>query len=130
MPNELVVVDPTPADPATAGGLIKSAASGMLASAVRTFTPILVAFLVKVFALGGIQLDNATAEQFVTGLISILIALVYYLGVRALERFKSTKFGWLLGFPAAPVYMASNPDPAVPNGSADQVQQALVEKAA
>lgn len=114
------VPDLTPGDPGTAGGLIKSASAGILVSVVRTVVPLLVGYVVAFFALVGVEVSTAQAEQLIQGVVSLGVATLYYVAARLLERFKSTRWGWLLGVPAAPVYME-----ATAGGSADQVQAAL-----
>jgi hypothetical protein len=107
------------------GTVAASAGQQMLASLVRTFVPIVVAFLVDAFARIGVDLPSATAEQTVNALISAGIALLYYGVARWLELHKSSKFGWLLGYAkAAPLYVV--PAGAVPAIVVDE-QPAIVQ---
>lgn len=89
-----------------AGDLVKTSASAILASVVRTLVPILVGVIVSVAAKLNVDLDAGTAETLVNGLISAAISLLYYVIARVLELFQSSKFGWLLGFAKAPAYKA------------------------
>lgn len=107
-----------------AGELILSSSRALLASLVRTFVPYLVGVIVKALAHINVVLDGVVVEQLVNGAIAAGFGLVYYGAVRALELFKSSKFGFLLGIAkAAPVYVAPakvaneiQPDAAVEPG--------------
>lgn len=73
----------------------------MKESVIRTLVPILLALLAKT----GLQewgvIDSATLEVLVAAAATGL----YYVAVRVLERARSSRWGWLLGYPAAPVYV-------------------------
>lgn len=78
-------------------------ATSLQPSFIRTLVPIILALAIK----GGVDqwgiFDSVTLEYLAAGLATYL----YYIGVRILERAKSSKWGWLLGYPAAPVYPAA-----------------------
>lgn len=71
---------------------------------LRTLVPIIVALLIALGVKAGIHLDNVVVEQVVTDALSAILSAAYYVGVRALEHFKSSKWGWLLGSPNPPTY--------------------------
>lgn len=88
------------------GAPVVSAAQAILASVIRTLTPLLVGVLVKGLGHINVALDSVTAETFVNALITAGISIAYYIIVRLLEVLKSSKFGWLLLYAkAAPVYL-------------------------
>jgi hypothetical protein len=89
----------------TAGDLVKSGASAILASIVRTVVPLLVGLLVAGFSKIGVPVDDDSVAAVVNGLVSAGVAAAYYVVARLLEVFASSKFGWLLGFAKAPVYV-------------------------
>lgn len=103
----------TPLD-GTAGGLIKTGGAALLASLVRTAVPWAVGFVVAALTKLGVPADEADVLNLVNGVVSGLIALGYYLLVRLLEVFASSKFGWLLGFAKAPVYAPNKAVAAAP----------------
>jgi hypothetical protein len=91
---------PNISGPALASG------QAILASVIRTVTPLLVGVLVKGLGHINVVLDSVTAEAFVNSLITAGISIAYYIIVRLLEVLKSSKFGWLLLYAkAAPVYL-------------------------
>lgn len=67
---------------------------------VRTAVPIILALLVQ----QGIDLTGWIDNTTLTIVVSAVVTWLYYLGVRILERFSTTKWGWLLGWPQAPTY--------------------------
>lgn len=69
---------------------------------VRTAVPVLYALLARI-GLTPILTDLGISEEFVNNALATLVALVIYMLVRVLER-HSDKWGWLLGYPAAPNY--------------------------
>jgi hypothetical protein len=66
---------------------------------VRTIVPYLVGLVITLGARHGIKLD---AQE--TAALSVAVGAVYYIVVRALERYVTPKFGWLLGLAQQPVY--------------------------
>lgn len=71
-----------------------------LVSLWRTAVPFVAGFLVVQAARLGIELDNATV---VAGL-TLVAGHVYHHVARRLENWLGSKWGWLLGWPQAPVY--------------------------
>lgn len=71
---------------------------------IRTVVPIIVTLLLTIAAKAGIHIDDTVAEAVVTNAVGAILGALYYAGVRALEHFKSSKWGWLLGSPNAPTY--------------------------
>lgn len=69
-------------------------------SMVRTIFPIAVALLVSKGITGIPGLDDTGLNIIVAAVLTWL----YYFVVRVLERFSSTKWGWLLGYASAPTY--------------------------
>lgn len=67
---------------------------------LRTIIPIVVALLAQqgISSLPGV--DSTTFSIVVAAVVTYL----YYFAVRVLERVSSTKWGWLIGYPAAPTY--------------------------
>lgn len=82
---------------------VYSGGSGFVASLWRTLVPYVVSWLIVGANWLRLDLDSATAEQLVIGVLSIVVAVAYQLIVRLLETLKSSKFGWLLGY--APKYV-------------------------
>ena len=70
----------------------------MLPSLIRTFVPILVGLLTSMAVFR--DSDVGALSEVVTALVTA----VYYLAARLLEHYASGSFGWLLGYPKAPVY--------------------------
>ena len=76
-------------------------------SQIRTFVPLGVGVLLSWLAAKGIhptisQADMAAGIAALTGFFTA----AYYTVVRLLERFVSSKFGWLLGYAQKPTYVA------------------------
>lgn len=75
--------------------------STLAPSFIRTYLPLVAGllgtFLLKKF---GVEVDTATAGAVVT----VVISAVYYTIARFLEVFASEKWGYVLGFRAAPTY--------------------------
>lgn len=67
---------------------------------VRTAVPIIIALLVSRGLDASGLIDAPTLNLIVAGVVTWL----YYFVVRVLERASTTKWGWLLGYPAAPQY--------------------------
>jgi len=80
-----------------AGGL-----SDFVASQIRTYVPLVVAAVVGWLAGLGVDLDPS-AQEAVGSLLGFAAGLVWYFGVRLLER-RWPQLGWLLGYPAQPKY--------------------------
>jgi hypothetical protein len=72
----------------------------LAASIIRTVVPLAAGVLTAWLAKIGLGLDNPTVTSLLTGLFSA----AYYIGVRLLEHFRSSKWGWLLGVANPPVY--------------------------
>ena len=87
-----------------AGELVKSGASAILASVVRTVVPLLIGLLVAAFTKVGVPVDDDSVAAVVNGVVSAGVSLLYYAVARLLEVFASSKWGWLLGYAKAPVY--------------------------
>lgn len=88
------------------GALAASVKQQVIASVIRTLVPVLVALVLQVTDWVGVTLDTETATNVVNVAISAAITLLAYLLVRLGELFKSSKFGWLLGYAkAAPLYL-------------------------
>lgn len=75
-------------------------AKGIAPSVIRTIVPAIVAWLIVAAAKLGVDIDDGLAEQLVTA----VVFAVYYAVVRWLEVVKSSRWGWLLGKPSAPLY--------------------------
>lgn len=73
----------------------------MKQSILRTVVPILYALLVKA-GLGKLGVD----DTLIQGLATLIVTGLIYAAVRVVERF-APKFGWLLGYPAAPTYTSA-----------------------
>lgn len=72
----------------------------LVTSAKRTVVPTIVGLAGGWLAKRGFNIDS----DFLTFVISGFILNAYYNGLRLLEHFKSSKWGWLLGAAKAPVY--------------------------
>lgn len=102
--------------PNTAGSLIKSGGAALLASIVRTFVPLLVGVIVAGFTKLGVPVDDDSVAAVVNGFVSLAVALGYYVVARGLEVFASSKFGWLLGYAKAPVYVPAHAAVSIEKG--------------
>lgn len=71
----------------------------MKESLIRTLIPIIVTLLAR-SGFKELGVDDATLATLAAG----VAAWLYYFGVRVLERASSSRWGWLLGYPSAPVY--------------------------
>lgn len=71
----------------------------MKESLIRTLVPIIGALLARA-GFKELGVDDATLATLAGG----AAAWLYYFGVRVLERASSFRWGWLLGYPSAPVY--------------------------
>lgn len=72
-------------------------------SLVRTFTPIIVGYVVGLFVTAGIELDP-DFESSLTLLVGAVLSGVYYVAARLLETYVEPRFGWLLGLAKQPEY--------------------------
>lgn len=77
----------------------------MKESVIRTIVPVLVALLVR----EGVDQWLAVTQEWLTIVLTAVVTGLYYVGARVLERFKSSKWGWLLGYPSAPLYPPTPP---------------------
>lgn len=91
-----------------AGTLVKTGGAAILASLVRTAVPLIVGLVVAGFTKLGVPVDDESVALVVNGLVSAGVAAGYYLVARVLEVVASSKFGWLLGYAKAPVYVADD----------------------
>ena len=73
------------------------------AAFVRTVTPVIVGYFIGLPVVKALGLT----EDNVTGLVTALLTVAYWIAVHVFETYISPKFGWLLGFARRPVY----PDP-------------------
>lgn len=71
----------------------------LIPSVVRTLVPIVIALVVRV-GFSETAIDNDWLERALT----VLVTMGYYVVARVLER-NWSKLGWLLGYPAQPVYV-------------------------
>lgn len=80
------------------------------AALTRTLVPVVVAAVVtsvgSTLRLFGI--DDTAVSLVVSGILSVLVTMAYYAAVRALEWFKSSQWGWLLGYAKMPLYVSSD----------------------
>ena len=74
-------------------------------SLVRTVVPLVVGFLITQALRLGWHLDEATATDAVTAVLSA----AYYALARLLETKLGPRWGWLLGYASAPLYGSSTP---------------------
>jgi hypothetical protein len=90
----------------------------LFTSAVRTLTPIIAGWVITVLAKLGLEemFSIDQWEGWVTAALMTLLTGVYYVIVRALETFKSSKWGWLLGKATAPTYPPPLVMPPRPEG--------------
>ncbi len=96
--------------PVHAGGLVSAAAQGLVASAIRTYIPIVFAWLFTGLGLIHFTVDDATQQTAVNAATVALIAFVWHLIGQLAERVGSSKLGWFFhGFAAAPSYATGNP---------------------
>ncbi len=91
-----------------AGDLVKTGGAAILASLVRTLVPLIVGLVVAGFTKLGVPVDDESVALVINGAVSAAVAFGYYAVARGLEVFASTKFGWLLGYAKAPVYVADD----------------------
>lgn len=75
-----------------------------LPSVLRTFTPLVVAYLLGFPVVRLLGLD----DQHVTALVTVVLSGGYWVVVRVLEVYVIPQFGWLLLWASPPVYV----DPA------------------
>lgn len=79
----------------------------ILPGVIRTAVPAVVGWALGFPVVQGLGLT----EEMVTPLVSAVVAIVYYIAVRLLERYVP-QFGWLLGYAAQPVYAPIGSDGA------------------
>lgn len=77
-----------------------SPSSNLTTGIIRTVTPVLVGALLTLLVHAGLHLNS----DVLTPVVDAGLTSAYYVGVRTLEHFKSSKWGWLLGKPSAPIY--------------------------
>jgi len=82
--------------------------SSILTAITRTLVPTVIGWIVAGFALVGITVPD-DVQGWLSGVIVFLVALIWYIGVRALEA-KWPKLGVLLGVPSKPVYKVGADD--------------------
>lgn len=80
----------------------------LLTSITRTIIPTIIGWIVGGLALVGVTIPESV-QGWISGLLVFLVALIWYVVVRALEH-KWPKLGWLLGVPKKPVYSSDAPD--------------------
>lgn len=80
----------------------------MVTSIVRTVVPIVVGWLLSLGVVKAAGVTEADLTLAVTGLLTVVGQVVYYVALRAVERYLPSA-GWLLGRPVQPVYYASAP---------------------
>ena len=88
--------------------------SALWISFVRTIVPLIVGIVLGWFTSRGIPVDQEF-EAALTAALSLAFAAVHYLVARLLETHVAPRFGWLLGTPKVPVYVAPTT-----NGDTDQ----------
>lgn len=76
-------------------------------SMIRTYVPILVAFIVNILGTNGIVIPE-DASAGLTAFLSALAAGLFYLIARLLETHANPKFGWLLGLAKQPEYVKAD----------------------
>jgi hypothetical protein len=97
-------------DETTVGG---GGVNDRIIAVIRTAVPAGVGALSSWLLVRGIELD-ATTQQALTVALTTLLGTAYYIGVRWLSK-RIPWTGWLLGYPAIPVYVptTSTADSAV-----------------
>ena len=65
--------------------------------------PIVYALILKTGVMPWLGVDDSIGQAVAAGAATV----VFYVVVRVLERAKSSKWGWLLGYPSPPVYPAT-----------------------
>lgn len=80
-------------------------------SLIRTLVPMLVGLLGTWLVSLGVNIDSTV----LAGLVTVAIGWVYYVVIRFLEVFSSSKWGYVLGLKAKPIY-----SPPVSRGDAGQ----------
>lgn len=71
----------------------------MRESILRTLVPIVYALLIKA-GLDRLGIEDALVQSLAT----LIVTGALYVGLRVLERVRSSSWGWLLGYPSAPAY--------------------------
>lgn len=85
-----------------------TASTNLNASLVRTLVPAVVGAVATILLKLGIHITGD-----LTPIVAPALGYLYYVAVRILEHFKSSKWGWLLGKATAPVY-ATGTQVAIP----------------
>lgn len=93
---------------------------GFRSACVRTLVPVLVAAAAAAIANLGLALPPGVLETTLTSIIAAAAGGLYYVGVALLERFKSSRWGVLLGKPGAPVYGVTADRERAPEGRAPE----------
>ena len=78
--------------------VIETGLKSLIPGVVRTLVPIVVSVLV------GWGFSETSLNAPVLAVLTVVVTALYYVAVRLLERYW-TKIGWLLGYPAQPVYV-------------------------
>ena len=84
-------------------------AQNMWASLVRTVTPIVVGFVVNLLVGFGWDIDQSEVEALVSGAITAVAAVLWYVVARVLELYVNPRFGWLLGSSKSPDSYSEEP---------------------
>lgn len=83
---------------------MKDLIDAQVKSWIRTIVPTIVGNLLSWIPLGEIlKNDGQITASLISGL-TLLFTAIYYIFIRILEAKVSSKFGWLLGYPAEPKY--------------------------
>lgn len=82
---------------------------------IRTFIPLIVGLLATLLARYGFDVD----EQTLTNVIGTGAGFLFYVLTHYLETHKDCRWGWLLGYAAAPVYPTVEPADERGDGALD-----------
>lgn len=93
---------------------VPAGVQSLLIGFARTITPVFMGLVLALLAKFDLQVSDDTVGSVLEALIVAGLTGLYWILVRMLERLQP-KFGWLLGYPAAPKYgddviVARNPD--------------------
>ena len=71
----------------------------IVTSVVRTIVPLIVGLVMNLLVRYGLDqlVDVEQINLVVSGVVTTVVTAVYYVAVRWLETFRSSKWGWLLG---------------------------------
>lgn len=72
-------------------------------SVVRTIVPLIVGYVLSLWASAGVEPDPEFATAL-TGALTVAFGALYHIGVRLLETYVTPKLGWLLGLAKQPEY--------------------------